>query len=271
MKIMGAFGHGVHAAGLPAGSGEPPPVTEEDLGGLAVAAQHYLRAMGVLGRPRTWSFRAHYTGLLRLRPGRRWMPMRAWQYNSVLPPARMVRMRLRLAGVLPMTGWDTYLYGRGKMHGKLLGLVPVANGAGPEFDASELVTWLHDAVLFAPSMLLNPAITWTATSTDNAFDIAVTDAGHRVQARVTLDNHGRPRNFTTTDRWAALPQGLVRAPWRTPVTGWQAIDGRVLPTGGNAVWDGYPRAHSTTRTSTFPPRESPTTSHPATPGIKTKT
>ena len=204
--------------------------------GLPTAAQRYLRAMGLIGRPRVWSFRARYTGLFRLRLGGRWMPIRAWQYNSALPPARMVRMRLRLAGVLPMTGWDTYLHGRGQMRGKLLGLVPVASGTGPEFDVSELVTWLNDAVLFAPSMLLDSATTWTAASTDNTFDVAVTDAGHRVQARVVLDTDGRPRSFSTTDRWAALPGGLVRAQWMTPVTGWQECDERPLPTGGNAVW-----------------------------------
>lgn len=163
--------------------------------------------------------------------------MQVWQYNSALPPARMVRMRLRLAGVLPMTGWDTYLHGHGQMHGKLLGLVTVANGTGPEYDLSELVTWLNDAVLLAPSMLLNSAsTTWTAAGDDDTFDVAVTDAGHRVQARITLDAHGRPRSFSTTDRWAALPEGLAQAQWITPVSGWQVIDGRALPTGGDAVW-----------------------------------
>lgn len=200
------------------------PVTEADLAELPTAAQRYLRAMGVIGRPRAWSFQARYTGLFRLWPGGHWMPMKVWQYNSALPPARMMRMRLRLARVLLMTGWDTYQHGRGRMRGKLLGLVPVANGTGPEFDVGELVTWLNDAVLFAPSMLLNPATTWTAASTGNAFDVAVVDGGHRVQARVMLDTDGRPHNFSTTDRWAALPGGLVRAPWMTPVTGWQIID-----------------------------------------------
>jgi hypothetical protein len=122
------------------------------------------------------------------------------------------------------------------MRGRLLGLVPVASGTGPEFDVSELVTWLNDAVLFAPSMLLISATTWTVANTDNTFDVAVTDAGHQVRARVMLDADGRPSSFSTTDRWAALPEGLVQAPWVTPVTGWQVIDGQSLPTGGNAVW-----------------------------------
>jgi uncharacterized protein DUF6920 len=42
--------------------------------------------------------------------------MTAWQYNSGTEPARMVRIRLRLAGIVPMTGWDTYVHGKGRMH-----------------------------------------------------------------------------------------------------------------------------------------------------------
>jgi hypothetical protein len=233
---MRAFAKGIQAAGLPAGPGDAAPVSEADLARLPGVAQRYLHAMGVVGQPRAWSFRARYTGWLRLRPAGPRMPMQVWQYNNGLSPARLLRMRLRLAGVLSMTGWDTYLHGRGRMHGKLLGLVSVANGNGPRFDVSELVSWLNDAVLFAPSMLLNSATTWTATSTDDTFDVAVTDAGHRVQARVTLDADGRPRRFSTTDRWAALPEGLVRAQWLTPVIGWQVADGRPVPTGGDAIW-----------------------------------
>lgn len=235
-RTVDAFAEGIRVADLPPGPGDPVPVTDSHLANLPAAVQRYLRAMGVVGKARTWSFRAYYTGWLRLRPGGRRMPMQAWQYSSALRPARLVRMRLRALGVLPMTGWDTYIHGRGRMHGKLLGLVPVAEGDGPEFDVSELVSWLNDAVMFAPSMLLSPQTTWIAADTDDMFTVTVTDAGHQVQARVVLDANGRPRNFSTTDRWAALPAGLVQAQWTTPATGWQVVDGRPLPTGGDAVW-----------------------------------
>jgi len=84
----------------------------------------------------------------------------------------------------PLTAWDTYLDGRGRMRGKVLGLVPVVDGLGPHFDTSELVTWLNDAVLMAPSMLLTPAITWSAGPDADSFDVAVTDGGRTVSARV---------------------------------------------------------------------------------------
>jgi len=210
-------------------------VTEDHLAGLPPVAARYLRAMGVVGRPRTWSLRAHFVGRFRRRPDQSWMPMDAWQYNSAAEVARLFRMRLMVARVVPMWGWDTYRSGVGRMHGKALNLVTVADGSGPEFDTSELVTWLDDAVLMAPAMLLGPRITWEAAD-DDSFRVSVTDAGRTVSAEVFLDDEGRPRDFRTEDRFADLPGGPVRAPWSTPVTGWTMVDGRPRMTGGAAVW-----------------------------------
>jgi hypothetical protein len=165
------------------------------------------------------------------------MPCDAWQYTAADPPARLFRMRILFGGRVPMTGWDTYLDGHGRMRGKLLGVVPVANGSGPRFDVSELVTWLDDAVLMAPSMLLTPATTWTAGPDEDSFEVTFTDAGHTVSARVLLDESGGPREFWTDDRYADLPGGLVRARWRTPVEGWTTVDGRPRMTAASAVWD----------------------------------
>jgi hypothetical protein len=237
-----AFTAGVRSAGLSlslaesVADGDAPPVTEADLAGLPAAARRYLRFMGVVGRPPDRSFRAHLTGRFRLRPGQRWMPMQAWQYNSAPDLARLFLLRVRFARVLPMVGWDTYLRGHGRMHGRLLGLLTVADGTGEEFDAGELTTYLNDAILLAPSMLLGPHTSWTPTGSPDAFDVALSAAGRCVRARVLLDGDGAPRDFSTEDRWAALPAGLVRTRWTTPVTGWQAVDGRRLPTAGAAVW-----------------------------------
>jgi hypothetical protein len=230
-----AFLRGVAAAALP----ERPPttttVTEDDLASLPPVAARYLRAMSVVGRPRTWSLLAHFTGRFRRGPDQPWLPLDAWQYNSGLEVARLFRMRLTVAGVVPMWGWDTYRRGSGRMLGKALGLVTVADGSGPEFDISELSTWLDDAVCLAPAMLLHPRTTWDAVS-DESFRVAVADAGHAVTAEVSVDDDGRPRNFRTADRWADLPGGPVRAPWSTPVAGWTVVDGRPRPTDAAAVW-----------------------------------
>ena len=225
----------VGALGLSTGSAAPRSVTEAQLDGLPGAAQRYLRFMGAVGRPADWSFLAHVTGKFRMRPGVPWMRCEAWQYNNAPSVARLFHMRIVAAGVLPMTGRDAYASGRGRLLATLAGRVTVADSAGPETDLSELVTYLNDAVFWAPSMLLVPAVRWAPVD-DHSFEVTLSDSGHQVTARVFVDERGAPVNFSTEDRWADLPGGLVRMRWSTPVRGWAQVNGRWQPSRGAAIW-----------------------------------
>jgi hypothetical protein len=226
----------VCAAGVGVGEDETAPVTEQDIAGLPEAAQRYLHAMGVVGRPRDWSFQAHITGRFRLRGEGSWMPAEVWQYNSAVEVARVFHMRIGFAKELPMVGRDTYLGGKGIMHGKLLGLVTVAHSEGPETNLSELSTYLNDAVLMSPSMLLRPNTSFALVD-DSSFDVTLVDAGMTVTARVFLDGDARPANFVTFDRYADLKSGLVQAEWTTPIEGWQPDGDRFIFTRGHAIWN----------------------------------
>jgi hypothetical protein len=225
----------VAAACLSPGPGDPRPVVDADLEGRPEPAQRYLRFMGVVGRPRDWSFRVRFRGRFRRTPTEAWMPCDAWQYNSSIDVARIFVMRLRFAHLVTMVGRDTYVRGHGRMLGTVLGVITVADGQGEEFDVGELVTYLNDAVLLAPSMLLDSAISWAHVD-EESFDLTMTDAGHRVSARVFVDERGAPRSFRTTDRYATTPDGLVRAPWTTPIESWSVVDGRPFPGRGGATW-----------------------------------
>jgi hypothetical protein len=233
-RLHAALVRDVVAAGLPPTPGPGPVVTEDDLAGLPATVRRYLDFMGVPGRRAVRSLEVAVRGRFRRTPDEAWLPMRAWQHDVATPLTRLFAMRLSFRG-LPMLGHDTYVRGRGRMHGKLLGLVTVADGTGDEFDASELVTYLNDAVLLAPSMLLGAPTQWAAVD-DRTFDVSLTDAGRTVTARVLLDDRGAPVDFSTTDRYAALPGGPVRAEWRTPVPGWDQVDGRPFPRPGGATW-----------------------------------
>jgi hypothetical protein len=97
------------------------------------------------------------------------------------------------------------------------------------------VTYLDDALLLAPSMLLGPDTRWSPVD-DGSFDVDLTDRGRTVRARVVLDDRGAPTDISTGNRTATLPGGPVRARWSTPVSGWTVIGGRPRPTGASAVW-----------------------------------
>jgi hypothetical protein len=155
------------------------------------------------------------------------MQVVAWQYNSPDELARIFVMKGRMAGLLPVLGRDNYVHGHGRLTIRLFDKLTVADGKGPEFDQAELLVWLNDAVFLAPTMLLSPAVSWTAVD-DDSFDLTLTNAAQVVRGRVLLDGHGAPVDFHA-DRYATLPGGTVLTPWRTPVTGWQVIDGRPFP------------------------------------------
>jgi hypothetical protein len=223
---------------LPIGPGPKDPVSDAALDDLPAPAQRYLRFRGVEGRPRTWSFRLRMTGLFRLRPDKPWLPCEAWQYNSSLQIARIFHMRLRLGGLVPVRVRDTYLHGRGRMLGRLLDAIPIVDVANDKITTGELVTYLNDALLIAPSMLLGPETTWKEVD-DRSFDVALTDAGRTVRARVFLGERGEMLDFSTTDRFGtdpADPREMVRARWSTPVHGYKAVDGLPFPSGGRAIW-----------------------------------
>lgn len=210
-------------------------ISEADLVGLPRAAQGYLRRAGVAGRPADWSFRLHGRGRFRLRRGWPWMPCESWQYNFSLPVTRIFHMRIDVAGLVPMFGRDSYLKGRGRMLGRLLDKVTVADGSGPDYDISELVTFLNDAVLFAPSMLLRLPVTWTEGG-DRSFDVTLADGDNRVTATVFLDEQDLPSDFSTEDRFRDSAQGSVRTRWTTPVAGWRKTEGRWMPSRASAIW-----------------------------------
>jgi hypothetical protein len=220
-------------AGLPTVP-DGPAVTESDIAGLPSTVQRYLRFMRVVDRPRDWSFRVKFQGRFRIRPGARWLPAQAWQYNFAVPPARIFVLRLRVGHLVPFYGRDTYLRGRGRMVGTLFRRKMV-DGSGTEFDHSELVIYLNDAVLLAPSMLLTPATSWTAVD-DDSFDVALTDQGRTISGRVWTDKQGAPVNFVA-DRYATLPHGIVLAPWRTPVQRWQTDGDRPIPGPASVCYD----------------------------------
>lgn len=214
-------------------------VTEEDLAPLPSAAQRYLHFMRVVGKPRDRSFRAGWRGHFRMGPREPWLPCEAWQYDDAIDVARIFHMGLTLGQILPTVVRDTYVNGQGRMLAKVLDLFKVADGKGDELDIGELVTYLNDAILYAPSMILRPNTEWIAVGED-CFDVRLSDRGHTVTARVLVDGRGAPYEFSTKDRFVSDPyqkgRPLVRALWTTPVDDWMVREGRVVPRRGTAIW-----------------------------------
>ncbi|MFT3924161.1 MAG: hypothetical protein QM778_16620 [Myxococcales bacterium] len=218
---------------------EQATVTESALANMPEVVQRYMRFMGVVGRPRDWSVLAHLKGQFRPSPELPWMQAECFQYDNALEVARFFYMRIMFYGVLPVYARDVYLHGSGHMQGKALNVATVVDEKGPEIAIGELVTFLNDAILLAPSMLIGLATTWKQLDADR-FEVGLRNESHAVRAQVTVDADGAPRTFVTTDRFLQDPYDpahpLVRAPWSTPIDGYQLAAGRPIPTSAQAQW-----------------------------------
>lgn len=212
-------------------------ITEADLAQLPEPAQRYLQFMNVVGRPRDWSFRLALGGRFRLSGNARWARCSAWQYNTRLGLARIFHLQLRLFGVVPVLARDTYFAGHGRMLVRAADLLTLVDGQGDGFDSGELMTYLNDALLVAPSMLLGPEVKWSWVDT-RSFDVALTDHGRTVNGRVFVDERGAPTTFEAERYHSAskdTKQSTLRR-WSTPVAGWRLVDGRQRFVRAQAVW-----------------------------------
>ena len=196
--------------------------------------ERYLRFMGAQPTDRGCDLRVRFAGSF-FKSGLGWMPASAWQFDSAVPIERRFVMRIRFGRVLPMVAVDTYREGRGEMRGTLL-KKQVAHAVGAELDLGELVTWLNDAVLLAPAQLFDAGVELVELD-DQHFQATVTDGDVRASAVVEIDDDGSPVVFSTTDRFADLPSGPVRAEWRTPVRAWgRTATRRAVPVAASGVW-----------------------------------
>jgi hypothetical protein len=238
-RMRDKFFRELAALGLPRGNGHLAPVTEDELAALPEPAQRYMRFMAVVGRPRNWSFCARWDGRFRMGPDKPWMPCEAWQYNTSLEIARIFHMRVRIGGVVPTYVRDLYVDGGGHMVGKLFDKLAIVDDASEKVTIGELVTYVNDALMFAPSMLLRPSTLWTPID-ESSFDVTTTDHGTTVTGRVLVEADGAMKDFSTTDRFGQEPAnpkaGMVRTRWTTPIDGWTIVNGRPRPTEGRAIW-----------------------------------
>lgn len=217
----------------------PPPqriVREEDLAGLPEPAQRYLRFMGIVGKPMTWSFEAAFSGRFRVDVARPWAPARAVQYNLIRPSMRVFLLNLRVAG-LPVRAVDSYVNGQGRMRGRLLGLKTIVDDSAPETTTGELSTYLSELVLLLPSALLEHDITWNDRD-DSSFDVTLRDHGLSVSGTMVLDERGACKEFSTTDRFYAPGPGQALRRTRWTLTGGDVreVAGRKVDLKARAVW-----------------------------------
>jgi hypothetical protein len=137
--------------------------------------------------------------------------VRSYQFNSVARPVRLVYLKTRIAGIIPVCGRDRYQDGAGHMWIRM-GFFPLADLRGEEMNRAALVTVLAETFI-APAFALKPCIRWTPLN-DYSASATLTDGSTSVQGTFYFNEVGEFVRFETMDRSLAQKDGsMKRSRW----------------------------------------------------------
>jgi hypothetical protein len=213
---------------------QPGLVTEADLSTLPPSIQRYLRACGVVGKPRVLNMRLEFEGEMREK-GKDFFPFHSVQYNFFDDYSRLFFMTAWMKG-MQVPGYHRYAGQHASMDIRLFGLFPVVRQSGPVMDKTETVTLFNDICLLAPAALIDPRISWEARDSLSTKAI-FTNGDITISAILFFNAEGQLVNFISEDRTDV--NANLQIPFSTPVHRWQMIDGRQVIDEGDAVWH-YP-------------------------------
>lgn len=210
--------------------------TADLVAGLPEPARRWLTHAISSGTPLWSSVQLSMRGHIRLGS---WRPFTARQVLT--PPEGFIWSATARFGGLPVTGFDRYSRGAGRMRWRLLGLIPVMSSDGPDVTrsaagrlAGEGTCWLPTATAAGARWSAGPEVdtavaTWHIDDQDEAVQIRVDPAGRLVEVR--LDRWGNPDG---------RPFG--RHPFTVTVDAERAFGGVTIPSVLRAAWqtDGGP-------------------------------
>jgi len=210
---------------------EPHIVSEDDLSGLPEPVRRWLRWAQVVGKPYPATIRLTQKGRFRQAAGGVWMPFTAEEVFTTEPPAFLWKTTMQMFPLVSIVGRDRYIGGQGSIQMRLLGVVPVADAAGPAMDQGALLRYLNETMWF-PAAVLSPSIAWESIDANSA-RATIRHGDVTGAATFVFDDQGRPVDMI------AQRQNLARGQletWSTPLNAYGEFESVRIPVAGQGIW-----------------------------------
>ena len=137
---------------------------------------------------------------------------------------------------LPFDGLHQYTGDHAIMLIKVANLFTVVDARGDKMDQGETVTMFNDMCLLAPASLVSSDIAWKEIG-DTTVEAKFTNRNHTIGATLFFDEDGALANFISNDRFLCSDgKTYLNYPWSTPVKAYKDVDGRKVPSYGEAIW-----------------------------------
>jgi hypothetical protein len=210
------------------------PLREADLVLLPPPVQRYVRASGVVGKPRPQNVRIEFEARMRRKPGDAGMPATSVQFNFFERPARLFFMQARMFG-LPVRALHVYRAEQATFQVRVASLVDMIDQSGEPISRAETVTVLNDLCAFAPGALVDERLAWQPIDERSA-GVTFTNGPHRVSATLIFGTDDELVDFWSDDRPDSSSGEPVPRRWSTPLGDYRVIDGNRVPTRGSTIY-----------------------------------
>lgn len=213
----------------------PGLLTEKDIAHLPGPVKKYLYYTHAVGQPKIKNFQLSFTGQIRKKGQKGWMPFTSEQYNFTEAATRLFFMNAKMMQ-LPVTGYHCYKSGTAFMDIRLFSLFKVQYQRGNEMNIAETVTFFNDMCCMAPATLIDSRIKWLSTQ-GNMVQASFTVNGITINAALIFNDEGQLVNFISDNRYAQMNDGsMQQLQWSTPLKDYKEINGYRLASHAATVY-----------------------------------
>lgn len=166
----------------------------------------------------------------------KWIPFESTQHFSSNPPAFVWDADMRMNSLANVRIRDSYLDGKGSMHGEILSLVTIVDAHDkPRINEAALQRYLAEAVWFPTALLPSENLKWSAIDENRAL-ATLTDSGTTVSLEFRFNEQGENTGVFTPNRFREVNGEYVPTPWEARVWNYRERGGIMIPSEGEVEW-----------------------------------
>lgn len=210
-------------------------LTPEDIQPLPEPVQKYLVYVGAVGKPKIQNVKVVFKGNMKRSIKSQWMAIKSQQYNFFNEPSRFFYIKAKMFGI-PFNGLHVYSGNSATMQIKVASMFQVVDGKGDKMSHGETVTVFNDMCFMAPATLINKNIQW---ETMNPFTVKARYTNDKIIVSAILQFNDKVEliDFISEDRYYCDDgKTYFSYPWSTPIRNYSEINGRKVPSYGEAIW-----------------------------------
>jgi hypothetical protein len=175
------------------------------------------------------------SGVLRLKPGARWLPFTAIQESSLQEIAFSWRARMRMLPLLPVYVLDRYAAGVGTGEVRLFGRIPIMRESGRQVGEGSALRYLAELPWAPQAMLANGQLEWRDVDAKTV-EVATQLASTRVCVQFRFDGAGNIVGGWTESRPHKEEGRYVPRAWGGVYSDYGVLGGIEIPTRAEVTW-----------------------------------